>query len=256
MAGRGLTEEGCAGEEREDRDATSFNGLAATFFAIDEDDSSEDLAAFSFDGVDGLQGGSTRGDHIIHNDDGVATLEIAFDAAATAVILSFLADGEDLEEVIRFFQSARHADGQGDGISAHGHAADARDLREFREQFLFDEVPTDGTDEGRADRVKSRDTAIDIEVRRFARSEREGACADRLFKENGFELRFEIVHKRCCWRKHRVNRCANQCGRARRLLLTTRELRRINIAQSIVHNEVPDSLSFCCISPDVMFIDE
>jgi hypothetical protein len=53
-----------------------------------------------------------------------------------------------------------------------------------------------------------------------------------------------------------VNRCANQCGRARRLLLTTRELRRINIAQSIVHNEVPDSLSFCCISPDVMFIDE
>ncbi len=130
-----LVEQGGAGEERDDVDAAGFDGFLAAFLAVDEDEAEGDFAAFTFDGVDGFEGGSAGGDDVVDDDDGVAGFEVAFDLFAGAVAFGFLADGEDLECFVGVFRGGCHADGEGDGVGAEGHAADGVDFEVFGVDF-------------------------------------------------------------------------------------------------------------------------
>ena len=53
---RRCSEKGATAENRENRDAAGFDGLASAFFPINEDQSESHFPALALDGVDGLQG--------------------------------------------------------------------------------------------------------------------------------------------------------------------------------------------------------
>ena len=109
-------------------DAAFFDGLSAAFFAIHEDQCECDFSAFALDGIDRFEGGSAGGDHVIDDDHAIAGFEIAFDLFACAVTFGFLADGENLERLVRVLGSGGHADGERDRVCAEGHAADSIDF--------------------------------------------------------------------------------------------------------------------------------
>lgn len=183
-----FVEEGGAGEEGDDVDAAGFDGFAAAFLAVDEDEAEGDFSAFALDGVDGLEGGSAGGDDVVDDDDGVSGLEVSFDLFAGAVAFGFLADGEDLEGFVGVFGGGGHADGEGDGVGAEGHAADGVDVEVFGVDFRADGVPSEVSDERGAEGVHGGDAAVDVEVALFAGCEGEGAGADGFFEEERFEF--------------------------------------------------------------------
>ena len=77
-------------EQRNDMHSTGFDGLAAAFLAIDEDQAEGDFAALALDGVDGLEGGTAGGDDVVDDDDVVSRFEIAFDLFADAMAFGSL----------------------------------------------------------------------------------------------------------------------------------------------------------------------
>ncbi len=177
-------------------DAPCFDGLAAAFFAIDEDEAEGDFSALAFDGVDGFEGGAAGGDDIIDDDDGLAGLEIAFDLFAGAVAFGFLADGEDLEGFFRVLGGGGHADCEGNGIRAEGHAADSVDFEVLGVDFGAHGVPAEVADEVGAEGIERGDAAIDVEVALFAGGEGEIAGADGFFQQEFLEGGGGVEHGR------------------------------------------------------------
>ena len=86
--------------------------MAATFFAVDQDEDKGDSTAFALDGVDGFKSGAACGDDVIDDDYVVAGLEVAFDLFARAVALGLLADRKDLQRLVGIFAGGGHANGQ------------------------------------------------------------------------------------------------------------------------------------------------
>lgn len=169
-------------------DAAGLYGLAPAFLAIDKDDGECDAAAVEFYGIDGFEGGAAGGDDVIDDNDVVAGLEISLDLFAGAMFLGFFADGEDLEGFRGIPAGGGHADGEGDGIGAEGHASDGMDGELFRMDFRADGVPAEVSDEGGSEGIEGGDAAIDVEIGGFPRSEGEGAGSDGFFKQEGFEI--------------------------------------------------------------------
>lgn len=100
----------------------------------------------------------------------VAFLDRAFDQAAGAVVLDFLAhdEGVDLAALV----AAGHARGRGDRVGAHGHAAHGLHV------VALDHLGHDLADQHRAARAQGNLTQIGVEVRLFAGSQDELAELD------------------------------------------------------------------------------
>ena len=175
-------------------DAFCLDGLAAAFLAIYEDDTEFHVAASIFDGFDGFEGGAAGGDDVIDDDDVLAGGEVSLDLFAGAVAFGFFADGEDLEGFLGVAAGGGHADGEGDGICAEGHAADGVDGEIFRMDLRADGVPAELADHGGAEGVEGGDAAVDVEVGLFAGGEGEGAGADGFFEQEGFEVGGDLEH--------------------------------------------------------------
>ena len=70
---------------------------AAAFFAVLQHEDEGNFAPLRLDALDGLDGGTTGGDHVIHHDHAVTWLEIAFHEFLAAVFLGFLAHAEGVD---------------------------------------------------------------------------------------------------------------------------------------------------------------
>lgn len=173
-----LFQQRCAGEERDDVDAACFDGLAAAFLAIDEDDAEFYVATFFFDDVDGFQSRSAGGDDIIDDDDVLAGGEIPLDLLADSVAFRLFADGEDLDGLVWVAASGGHADGEGDRVGTEGHATDGLDGEVFRVDLGTDSVPAEVADHCCAKGIEGGDAAIDVEIGLFPGGEGELAGAD------------------------------------------------------------------------------
>ena len=131
--------------------------------------------------------GAAGGDDIIDDDHVVTGLEVAFDLFARAVAFGFLADGEDLQRLVRVLGGGGHADGEGDRIRAESHAADGIDLEVLGVDFRAHGVPAEVADEIGAEGIERGDAAIDVEVALFAGGEGEVAGADGFFEQEFLE---------------------------------------------------------------------
>ena len=167
--------------------STRFDGLAAAFLAIHEDQAERDFAAFALYHVNGLEGGAASGDDVIDDDYVVARFKIAFDLFPCTVTFGLLANGENLESFLGIFHRGGHADGEGNGVGSESHAADGVDLELLGMDFRADGVPAEVADEQGSEGIESGDTAVDVEVALLAGGEGEGAGADGLLKQEVFQ---------------------------------------------------------------------
>lgn len=175
-------------------DSACFDGLAAAFFAVDEDDAEFDVAAFTFDDVDGFESGAAGGDDVVDDDDVLTGGEVSFDLFSCAVAFWFLADGEDLDCFVGVLVCGRDADGEGDGVGPECHAANGLDGEFFGMDFRADRVPADIADHGCAERVHGGDAAVDVEIGLLSRGEDEASGADGFFEQEGFEVGCGLEH--------------------------------------------------------------
>lgn len=152
--------------DAEDFDAACFDDFFGAFLAVDEDEDEGDFAAFGFDGVHGFDGGAAGGGGVFDEDDGVAGLEVAFDALACAVFFGFLAHGEHLERSA--LAGGFHGDGEGDGVSTHGHASDGDGLFVELGDFVGDGCVAHFAYKNGSATIHGADSAIDVEVAFFA----------------------------------------------------------------------------------------
>lgn len=172
--------------DAEDFDAACFDDFFGAFLAVDEDEDKGDFAAFGFDGVHSFDGGTAGGGGVFNEDDGVAGLEVAFDALAGAVFFGFLADGEHLEG--RPLAGGFHGDGEGDGVGAHGHASDGDGFLGELRDFFGNGGVADFADEDGSAAIHGADAAVDVKIALFAGGEGEITGADGFFLKDGFEL--------------------------------------------------------------------
>lgn len=189
-----LVQQRSPGEERDDVDAAGFDGLATAFLAVYEDDAELDVGAFFFDDVDGFERGAASGDDIIDDDDVLAGGEISLDLLAAAVAFWLFADGEDLDGLVRVVAGGGHADGEGDGVCAKGHASDGLDGEVFRVNFGTHGVPSEVANHSGAEGIEGGDAAVDVEVGLFPRGEGEVASTDGFLEEEGFEIGCGLEH--------------------------------------------------------------
>lgn len=168
-------------------DAAGLDGLAAAFLAVDEDEREGDFSSLALDGVDGLEGRAAGGDDVVHDDDIVPGLEVAFDLLASPVTLGFLADGEDLEGFGRVLGSGGHPDGEGDRVGAEGHAADGVDFQMLGVDFGTDGVPAEVADEVGSERIERGHAAVDVEIALLAGGQGERAGADGFLQKEFLE---------------------------------------------------------------------
>lgn len=174
--------------------SSCFNGLAAAFFAIDEDDAEFDMSAFFFDDVDGFQGRPPGSNDIIDDDDVLAGGEISFDLLTYAVAFWLLTDGEDLDGFVWMVAGGGHADGEGDRVGAEGHTADGLDGEVFRVDFGSDGVPAEVANHCCAKGIQGGDAAVDVEIGLFPGGESELAGADGFLEKQGFEVGCGLKH--------------------------------------------------------------
>ena len=167
--------------------ATSFDGLAATFLAVHQHEGEGDFPALALDGVDGFEGGSASGDHVINDNDRIARFEITFDLFAGAVAFGLLADGEDLEGFGRIFHRRGHTNGKGNGIGTEGHSTDGIDLEVLGMDLGTDGVPAEVADEERAEGIEGGNSAVDVEIALFAGGEGEDTGADGFLEQKFFQ---------------------------------------------------------------------
>ena len=167
---------GGASEHGEYRNATAFDSLAAAFLAVHQHQSSHYLATLGLDGIDGLDGGTTGGDYVVHHDDFLTGFKITFDALATAMVLGLLAHIEYLEGLIGLHRI--HTDSQRNGVSTHGHATDCLHIRILGHDFLLHEFPTHLTDEIGTASIQSGDAAVAVQIALLAGSKNEMARLD------------------------------------------------------------------------------
>ena len=193
---KSLVQKRAPGEQRDDVDAPRFDGLAAAFLTIDEDEGEGDFSTFALDGIDGFQGGAAGGDDVIDDDHSVAGFEIAFDLFAGTMAFGLLADGENLKRFGRIFHRGGHPDGQGNRIGAEGHAADGVDFELLGVDFRTDGMPAEVADEQGSEGIERGDAAVDVEVAFFSRCEGEGAGTDGFLKQELFEGRSGVEHGR------------------------------------------------------------
>ncbi len=173
------------GEDGDELEATLGESLASTSFAVHEAGDEIDDAAFGFDGFDGLQRGFPARDDVIDDDDVVALLEVALDAAALAVVLGLFADAEDLEPGIAVGIPRSDAHGHSHGVRAHGEATHGD--RGFPTERGADFRVEDATEEHSGFGVHGGDAAIHVDAALCAGSQREVAV------ENG--VAFEKFQK-------------------------------------------------------------
>ena len=160
--------------------AKSFDFFPTALLAIDEDDDEGDVAAFTFNGFNGGDGGIAFGDDVIDDDDFVAGFEIPFDEFGLAVGFGSFTDDEGLEGGGGVLFEGVHAGGERDGIGTHGEAAYAGGGEVQFFGFLGDECVDDLADEGGAFGVEGGEAAIDVVGALGAGGEGEVA------EENGF----------------------------------------------------------------------
>ena len=193
---KSLVQKRAPGEQRDDVDAPRFDGLAAAFLTIDEDEGEGDFSTFALDGIDGFQGGAAGGDDVIDDDDGVAGFEISFDLFTRAVAFGLFADGENLKCFGRVSGGRGHADRQRDRIGAEGHAADGVDVEMLGMDLGTDSMPAEVADEAGTEGIERGHAAVDVEVAFFSRCEGEGAGTDGFLKQELFEGRSGVEHGR------------------------------------------------------------
>jgi hypothetical protein len=168
-------------------DAARLDGLAAAFLAVHQHQAEGDFPALALDGVDRLERGAAGGDDVIDDDDVVAGLEVALDLLARAVAFRLLADGENLERLVRVLGGGSHADGEGNRVRAERHAADGIDLEVLGVDLRAHRVPAEIADEVGAEGIERGDAAVDVEVALFAGGEGEIAGADGFFEQEFFQ---------------------------------------------------------------------
>ena len=105
-----------------------------------------------------------------------------------------LANGEDLQRLVRIRDRAGHPDREGNRVGPEGHAADRVDLEAFFLNPLAHRGPAELADQVRAEGIERGDAAIDVEVAFLAGGEGEGSGADGLFEEDRFQRGGGVGH--------------------------------------------------------------
>jgi hypothetical protein len=169
------------GEEAQERRVSAglFEGRAAFgFFALDETDGRNDIHAGFARGLNGRDGGRSRGADVVDDEHGCVFLQKAFNAAAGAVRFFCLADEEAVNGsravVLQRMPGAGDGYSRYDGVGSKGQAAD----RCRFQLVLMQQVKNGKAGEASAFGVQRGGAAIDVVVALCAGGESEVAEAE------------------------------------------------------------------------------